>query len=165
MCHLEYQQPAYKKEKTLLSVGHNNLPRFARTHSEFADPLQFVSIMSSPLAASQPKAVDVLGYHAFVVIKGERFWWSIDKHSRCVTLQCSSNYDDVAKYLKGVPRNTVNIACKVPAKSGSMIDVIDFLHLKRLLAYYDLFFFNCKKVAEKIYNHFRAPDYPEQFLF
>lgn len=164
MCALVYQPRANVKEQAI-TVRYDKLPDFARTRLEFADPLLIVGVMSCPLATFQPKAVDVIGYHAFVVMKSEHWWWSIDRHFSCVTIQCSSSFEGVVRNLKGVPRKTTKIMYQATAKSGSMVDVINFLHVKRLFAPYDLLFFNCKNVAEAVYNHFRAQEFPEQYIF
>jgi len=99
---------------------------------------------------------DFVMYHAYVVFKTKKWWWSIEKNSGNVTIQRSKKKEAVVDRYRRVSRNTP-LFNRPEAKArgrGSVRDLIDILWRKDLLYKpYNVFDENCKHFAAIVFKH------------
>ncbi|XP_059351749.1 uncharacterized protein LOC132088081 [Daphnia carinata] len=68
------------------------------------EKIENASVYSNPLSSLQ--ATNALLYHAFIVMKTNNWWWSIEKNSECITIQRAKNLESVRDKYQRTKRTT-----------------------------------------------------------
>lgn len=84
-------------------------------------------------------------YHLFIIFKTKSWWWSIEKHSDCISIQRSKLESAVrCKHIQTYRRTPINLV-KSDSGSKSVNDLICWLYNKNELnKEFDELFSNCK---------------------
>ena len=97
-----------------------------------------------------------LRFHAYVVIKTENWWWSLERIGEGTTIQRSKIKKYVVDYFRRQHRGRNNMT-KVISDYGRycMKDLVEFLHSQNLVYKDDhLLNFNCTDFAKAIFDRF-----------
>lgn len=99
-----------------------------------------------------------LAYHAFVAIKGNKYWWTSEKNQKDITIQrsaCSTTID----WCCGIKRKNANIDKEVDHRHAfqkdTMKDVVMWIHRHHELDKpYNVRNSNCQDFAERMFKYF-----------
>ncbi|XP_045176438.2 uncharacterized protein LOC123536976 [Mercenaria mercenaria] len=120
-----------------------------------AEMIQSVQAYKGPLGWFQlTKAVF---YHEFIVFTTKNYYWSIEKHSDCITIQRAKLRCNVEQRFRHNPRfegfSGITLM-KSAAGTKSIKQLIDWLYINReLYKHYTFFEWNCQCFAERVYNY------------
>ena len=156
---LYYDPQADKLTGAAYEISHKELQKKAREHFREYDPIQSVEICRHPLPLTGTPGEEFYAYHAFVIIKSEKYWYSIEKNKEGIILQRSQHKDCVMDKLKREKRSTPISRVRYDSQmcGKSLILLLDFIHEKNLLKNeYKLLTDNCKYFAANVFNHLKC---------
>lgn len=109
------------------------------------------------------QATKMILYHAFVVFRTDRYWWSLEKDSKRVILQRSVHWKNVINHSDDGPRPTPRdeLIRSRGYQDPDRLDrsttwgLVEFLYYSNLVANgYNMYNNNCKDFASSVYNKF-----------
>ncbi|KAH3801649.1 hypothetical protein DPMN_155307 [Dreissena polymorpha] len=94
-------------------------------------------------------------HHAFIVMRGRRWWWSIEKHSDGITLQRHSCEREVKEYFRGDRRSIIDWVTCLSKKStefriSSLMTRLS--NEQEVYKGYDTVNSNCQHFAYRVFN-------------
>lgn len=144
------------------------LGKFDRITGTEPDKILWIRVFATPLASVQSSLG--LMFHAYVVIETERYYYSLEKSDRNITLQRSHDEyyvcDKQLRVSRKSTRSSDEPECVAEGKGkGNIRDVLEFLYNEDLLCIrYKLLDDNCKHFAKKIFDKFNCEGERWNFL-
>lgn len=97
---------------------------------------------------------DVRTFHAFVVFSTEKYFFSIERYYKYISIQCSTSIADVVRLHNGKPRDYHYLETEVAQGQGSVWDLIRILLQKKIFQRkYHHFKRNCQIFAALVYKN------------
>ena len=63
-------------------------------------------VFLSPLSDAQ--TTDTIFHHAFLILKTDKFWWSVEKYQDAIVMQRSENEENLMQKCRNVEREEIN---------------------------------------------------------
>ncbi|KAL4240030.1 hypothetical protein ACF0H5_000825 [Mactra antiquata] len=119
---------------------------------DMKEDIQRITIFKHKLL--RPQRTDVLLHHAFVLLKTDNWYWTIEKNTKCILIQRSKDQSAVIDRTPGGEKRNTPIKSKKEGDArGGIIDLIDWLYREReQLRGYNVWKKNCQQFAERVYN-------------
>ncbi|KAI9557837.1 hypothetical protein GHT06_014586 [Daphnia sinensis] len=133
------------------------------------EQIKNASVYSNPLTKKQRRKGKL--YHAFVVIETNEWWWSIEKNTKCITIQRSKNLvsvrDMYQRKKRTTGRNTSTLIREIKTTQGrntTINELINYMWRKDVLNNdYHVLSANCQEFAALLFD--RIESFEEQVYF
>lgn len=148
---LYFHPEADKKVKTF---SHEKLKSEFKLQIEANEVMEKIWVYTHKLFQAQ--LTEALLFHAFVVIKTRKWWYSIEKDQEGIIIQRSTDKEAVLK-LKGEERTAAPTPGSEAEGTGKfkMADLVDWLYTKcELSKKYDLLLSNCQHFSKRVFDQF-----------
>ena len=159
---LYFDPESDKKDKTDYYFSHDELIKL-KSLIDSNESIQKIWIYCNPLIKEHWTLswffYHFWGYHAFVVLKTNDWYWSIEKYNEGLTIQRCQSIEFVKNYIKQTerPYNWFCPIAQLKYNEGryTMGDLVDWLYINNELKKdYDAGSENCKHFAKRIFDKF-----------
>jgi hypothetical protein len=124
---------------------------------DFDEKVSCVYSYMGPLTYNLPPTLEI--YHRYIVIKTTKYWWSIEKNTKGITLQRGLQEDDVVKQCRGEVRSETEEWLKNEKDTSSHATMGEFFKFlvnnKKNFNDYYWYGNNCKGFGEFVFEFFQ----------
>ena len=111
-----------------------------------------IQVYKTPLHKWQ--LTQVILYHEFVVLKTDKWWWSVEKNDEGITIQRSKYKKYVKNFYRRQERNSRDKMLHEDCTKYDLLKLVEWIWLlDHLYKPYNYFTNSCKDFAEAVFHH------------